>query len=114
MNKWTRIVDKAIARNKRSITYTKKSSGTYVPGGSVTNTSTNYTIDAARVQDRLAGSNNGQFVVRDVTTYYVSVNSIAFEPKVNDLITDSTDVFTVTKVDKHFAGGELVLYILHC
>lgn len=114
MNKWDRVVQKAIARNKRSITYTKKATSNYTPGGTVSQTTVTYTTDAARATARVTVTNNGQMVIKDVTQYYIPAFGLLFEPKISETITDGSESFTITKVDKHYAGGTLVLYIVHC
>ena len=113
MNRFERAVAKIIARNGRTVTYKSKSSTSYTPGGTVSTTVVQHQLQAARINDRLASSNNGQFVIKDVTLFYIEKH-YGVEFKVNDSIVDATEEFTVNKVEKHFALGDLVLYILHC
>lgn len=113
MNRFSKAVAKAVGRNARTVVIKVKSSPAYVPGGTVTNTVTEHSLSAARVTDRLASSNNGQFVIKDVVLFYLEKHDgVVF--KVNDVVVDAGEEFIITKVEKHYAAGELVLYILHC
>jgi len=114
MVNWQRIVNKALARNKRTVTYSTKSTASYDPttGQSSVNT-TNTAIDCARDFTKRTQSDGANIILVDKTVFYISPDS-AVVPKANDTITDGTDKFTIDKVEKQFAGGALVLYIVYC
>lgn len=113
MNRFLRAVYNVLKRNKRSVTYIRKSTQSYIPGGTVSQSTTNVVIDAARVSDRLTSTSNGQFVIKDTTMFYLQ-GDLAFEPKVDETVIDGSETFKITMVEKHFANGDLVLYILVC
>lgn len=113
MNRFIKAISNILQRNKRSVSYIRKSTQGYIPGGTVSSTTNTVVVDAARVSDRVASTSNGQFVIKDTTLFYIS-GSLAFEPKVDETIIDGTESFKITKVEKHFANSDLVLYIVHC
>ena len=114
MSKWTNAVTKAISRNKRTCTYTQKNSSAYNPStgaSSVTEVTTSF--DAARDSTRRTQTQGTSLVLVDKTVFYIP-STVSFIPKANDFITDGSDKFTIDKVEKHYAGSELVLYIAYC
>lgn len=113
MSRFVQAVARVIARHGRPITYSVKGVSSYTPGGAVTQSSVVHTINAARVSDRVSMLQNGSFIIKDVTLFYLEKHDgVVFAP--GDKITDAGEDFTVTKVEKHYAQGELVLYICYC
>lgn len=112
MSKWSRVVNKAILRNKESIVYVSKGTGTYnTSTGTSSSTSTSYTLDAARALTKITSGSYPNIVSKDSTAFYIEPS--AFVPKVGDSITAGSETFSVVKYEGYHAGGALVMYILY-
>lgn len=114
MSKWLDSVQRAISRNRRTCSYISKSKAGYNPDtGTNTVTETTTSFDAARDTSRRSQMQGTSVILVDKTIFYIAGNS-SFTPKANDVIQDGTDKYTIDKVEKHYAGGELVMYMVYC
>jgi len=114
MSKWTNAVSKAIHLNKRTCVYTQRNNTAYNPStGTSTITEVNTTFDAARDSSKKIQTQGTNLILVDKTAFYIP-STVSFVPRANDFITDGSDKYTIDKVEKHYGGGDLVLYIAWC
>lgn len=98
----------------QTATYTKVEEGTYDPStGSVTNTSTIYTVKAYFAQFSLSETDSITSGSRSVLVGITDTNGDTIpEPTTNDTLTGVLgDVSTITSTQKIYSGNNVVCYI---
>lgn len=110
-NAFLKITKDAINRHGQACVYTKVSSGAYdVATGGSTATVTTYNIKAYKKHVRANQFNFPNLIGRETAMFYIASDSLTFEPKPKDKISDGSKTFVIDSVQSHVALGQVILY----
>jgi hypothetical protein len=112
-NRFKQATISAVNRNGVSCSYTSVATGVYdVEAGSVTNTETTYTVTLYRKNIKTNQYNFPTLVGKDVSLFYLAVDSLAFTPAVKDKILYNGKEYIIDSFEEHMAHSEIILYRL--
>lgn len=117
MNRFLAQTINLISQNGLQVTYKsiQGDSSTYnVETGSVTRTSTSYSVKAYPKHIKASQYNYPDLVGKQVCMFYVANNALPFSFKFQDEFVYNSITYKVQSWEEHFAEGELCLYKVLC
>lgn len=104
---------KLVSQHALSCTYSSNTVGTYDPATSkVTRASTDYTLNMYPKHITATAYNYPSLIGKQIIEFYLVNESLAFVPKVGDIITFNSVKYTVTSFRSFTANKEIILYKL--
>lgn len=97
----------------QSMVYVVVTEGSYnIELGSITNTSTEYTVKMYKKHIRSNQYNYPDLIGKTAAVFYLANNELTFTPAIRDKIRVDNETFEIESIVEHRAKGELVLYKL--
>ena len=112
MNPFKKAAIDAVKRNGRDMPYTSITRTVDKILGTVVETKVDYTIRCYPRSVKASQYSFPDLIGKEVVTFYLAVDGLPFQPKVNDTIKLDGKVFTIRHYDFHEAHGENCLFKL--
>lgn len=113
MNRFLLAAKQTILPHCKTTTYKVITEGIYnVETGTTTNTETSYSVPMYKKHLRTDQYNFPALIGKESAMFYLVNDSLAFTPRVNDLVIFDSQTYTVKTIIEHQAAGDIILYKL--